>query len=169
MNKRALLCLVTAMAFLTYTVGGLTMSYAAPKTAVVEVGPGTITGKITDFDEKPLEGKSVKILDSMGTVKFSAITDKDGKYSIENLSAGTYTVIMASSMKATLLVKPGSENTLINAMVPMTTQPYSGSAIGGLSAPLVVAIGMGAVMVGVAAYGIAAYDSSPHAMTPVSP
>ena len=167
MNKRALLCLVTAMAFLTYTVGGLTMSYAAPKTAVVEVGPGTITGKITDFDEKPLEGKSVKILDSMGKVKFSAVSDKDGMYSIENLTAGIYTVVMANSMKATLLVKPGSENTLINAMVPITTQPYSAGGDAGISSSMVVAIAMGCVMVGVAAYGIAAYDSTPH--SPVSP
>ena len=162
MRRRALLCLVTAMAFFTYSVCGLTMSYAAPRAAMVEVKPGTLTGKLMDMDEKPLAGKTVKILDSMGKLKYSTTTSEEGTYSIEQLASGTYSMIVAGSQKVTLLVKPNANSTIINAMLPKTTKPYGAGAIAGLGAPLVVAIAGGCVLVGVAAYGIASYDSKVH-------
>lgn len=162
MRRRALLCLVTAMAFFTYSVCGLTLSYAAPRSVVVEVKTGTLTGKLTDMDEKPLQGKTVKILDSMGKVKYSATTGQDGDYAFESLSAGTYTMVVADSQKVTLLVKESANNHVVNAMLPRTTKPYGAGAVAGLGAPLVVAIAGGCVLVGVAAYGIASYDSKTH-------
>jgi len=150
------------MAFFTYSVCGLTLSYAAPRNAVVEVKTGALTGKLTDMDEKPLSGKTVKILDTMGKLKYSATTGQDGKYAIENLSAGTYTMVVADSQKVTLLVKASSSNQIINAMLPKTTKPYGAGAIAGLGAPLVVAIAGGLILVGVATYGIVEYDSKAH-------
>jgi len=61
MRGRALFSLLTAVAFATYSVFGLSASYAAPNAGVVEVKPGVLTGKIMDLDEKPVEGKSVKM------------------------------------------------------------------------------------------------------------
>jgi len=162
MRRRALLCLVTAMAFFTYSVCGLTMSYAAPRTAMVEVKPGTLTGKLTDMDEKPLAGKTVKVLDSMGKIKYSATTGEEGTYAIENLASGTYSMIVADSQKVTLLVKSSANSTVINAMLPKTTKPYGAGAGASLGAPLIVAIAGGCVLVGVASYGIASYDSKTH-------
>ena len=160
MRRQAVLCLVTAMAFFTYSVCGLTMSYAAPKATVVEVKPGTMTGKVTDMDEKPLEGVSMKLLDSMGKVKYSASTAKDGTYSIEGIVAGSYSLIIADTQKVSLVVKPGSKNTLVNAMLPTATEPYAAGDIAGLSTPLIIAIAGGCVIIGVAIYGIVEYDSS---------
>jgi len=164
-----MLCLITAIAFATYSVAGLPMSYAGTKAAVVEAKTGTLTGKITDMEEAPLAGKSVKVLDAAGEVKYSATSNKKGEYSLKGLVAGTYTLIMAESQKVTLIVKDDSTNSLLNAMVPGNSQAY---AAGQLGAPLIIAIVGGCVLVGVAAYGISSYDSDTHeapVTIPVSP
>ena len=166
MRKRAMLCLITAIVFATYSVAGLPMSYAGTKAAVVEVKTGTLTGKITDMEETPLAGQTVKVLDAVGTVKYSATSNKKGEYSIKGLEVGTYTLIMAESQKVTLIVKDDSTNTLLNAMLPAKSQAY---AAGQLGAPLIVAIVGGCVLVGVAAYGISSYDSDTHEAAPVIP
>ena len=160
MRKRAILCLVMAVVFATYTVSSATMALATPKAAVVEVKTGTLTGQVTTMDEKPLAGISVKILDTSGKVKHTASTDANGKYEIAGLGDGTYTLMVADSQKVSLLVKPGANNTIINAMLPATTKPYSAGFTEGLSAPLIVAITGGVVLVGMAAYGVSEFDSS---------
>ncbi len=170
MRGRALLSLLTAVAFAAYSVYGLSVSYAAPKAAVVEVRPGVLTGKIMDLDEKPVEGKSVRILDAAGKVKHTAMTGKDGAYTIENLVAGTYTMIVADTQKVSLVVKPSSNNNVVNAMIPTTAAPYAAGAGPVLALPLIVAIAGGVVLVGVSASQIADYDSDdPYYLSPVSP
>lgn len=164
MRKRAMLCLITAIAFATYSVWGVSMSYAAPKTAVVEVKPGTLTGKVTDMDEKPLAGKTIKVVDALGAVKYKALTAEDGTYSVADLKPGTYTLIMADSQKVSLVVTAESTNTIVNAMLPANLKPYAAGAIG---APVIVAIAGGVILVGVAVYGITQYDSDEH--TPLIP
>ena len=166
MRRRVLISLLTAVAFATYSGYGLRMTYAAPKAAVVEVKPGVLTGKIMDLDEKPLEGKSVKILDEIGKVKNTATTDKEGKYTIDNLAAGTYTLVVANMQKVSLVVTPKSNNTVVNAMVPATSGPYAAGAEGGLSAPLIIGIAGGVLMVGSAAYLIADTDSDTEEQPP---
>ena len=143
MRGRALFSLLTAVAFATYSVFGLSASYAASNAGVVEVKPGVLTGKIMDLDEKPVEGKSVKILDAMGKAKHATTTGKDGTYTIDNLAAGTYTMVLADMQKVSLVVKSSSNNTVVNAMVPTTREPYTAGERGGLSAPLIVAIAGG--------------------------
>jgi hypothetical protein len=170
MRRRALLSLLTAVAFATYSVFGLSASYAAPKAAVVEVKPGVLTGKIMDLDEKPVQGKSVKILDAMGKAKHTATTDKDGAYTIDNLAAGTYTMVVADMQKVSLIVKSSSNNTVVDAMISRTTEPYAAGAGGGLSAPLIVAIAGGVLLIGFASYKIIDHDSdTQYQAPPVSP
>ena len=159
MRGRALLSLLTAVAFATYSVFGLSASYAAPKAAVVEVKPGVLTGKIMDLDEKPVEGKSVKILDAMGKAKHTATTGKDGTYRIDSLAAGTYTMVLADMQKVSLVVKPSSNNTVVNAMISTTTEPDSAGSGNGLSAPLIVAIAGGVLLIGFAIYKIVDHES----------
>jgi|GEM_PF-1472925 len=171
MRGRALLSLMTAVAFATYSVFGLSASYAAPKAGVVEVKPGVLTGKIMDLDEKPVEGKTVKILDAMGKTKHTTTTGKDGTYAIDNLAAGTYTMVVADMQKVSLVVKSSSNNTVVNAMVSTTTEPYSAGSGNGLSAPLIVAIAGGVLLIGFAAWKIADHDSETYYQEtpPVSP
>jgi hypothetical protein len=170
MRRRALFSLLTAVAFATYSVYGLSLSYAAPKTAVVEVKPGVLTGKVMDLDEKPLAGKSVKILDAMGKAKYVTTTGTDGMYTIESLAAGTYTMVVADMQKVSLVVKSSSNNTVVNAMVPTTTEPYAAGDVGGLSAPLIVAIAGGVLLVGFAAWKISDSDDNTRTVAPpVSP
>jgi hypothetical protein len=169
MRRRALLSLLTAVAFATYSVYGLSLSYAAQKTAVVEVKPGVLTGKVMDLDEKPLAGKAVKILDAMGKAKYATTTGKDGTYTIDSLAAGTYTMVVADMQKVSLVVKSSSNNSVVNAMVPTTTEPYTAGAAG-LSAPLIVAIAGGVLLVGFAAWQISDSDSDTRVEEPpVSP
>lgn len=165
MRGRALLALVTAVAFATYSVYGLSVCYAAPKAAVVEVKPGVLSGKIMDMDEKPLEGKSVKILDAMGKVKYTTATDKEGMYTIDNLAAGTYTMVLADVQKVSLVVKSDSNNTVVNAMVPMTTGTYN-AGTSGLSAPVIVAIAGGVLLVGFGIWKIIDHDSDTYYSPP---
>ena len=167
MRTRSAVCLVTAIAFLTYSVFGFTVSYAEPRAVTVEVKPGTMTGKIMNIEEKPLAGKTVKVLDATGAVKYSAVSADNGTYAINELAVGTYTLIMADTQKVTLRVKSDSGSSVINAMLPVSSKPYAAGAAAGLTAPLIVAIAGGAVLVGVASYGIASYDSKTH--TKVSP
>ncbi len=159
MRRRALISLLTAMAFASYSVFGVSSSYSSQKAAVVEVKPGVLTGKIMDLDENPMSGKSVKILDAVGKAKYTTTTGKDGTYTINNLTAGTYTMVVADMQKVSLEVKASSNNTVVNAMVPATTQPYAAGAGGGLSAPLIVAIAGGVLLVGFAAWKIADHDT----------
>jgi len=167
MRGPALLSLLTAVDFATYSVFGLSTSYAAPKAGVVEVKPGVLTGKIMDLDEKPVEGKSVKILDAMGKAKHATTTGKDGTYAIDNLAAGTYTMVLADMQKVSLVVKSSSNNTVVNAMVPTTTEPYSAGKKGGLSAPLIVAIAGGVLLIGFGIYKIV--DNNPCTDDPPPP
>jgi hypothetical protein len=165
-----MLSLLTAVAFATYSVYGLGMCYAEQKAAVIEVKPGVLTGKIMDLDEKPMEGKSVKILDAMGKVKYAAATDKEGMYKIENLAAGTYTMIVAGVQKVSLVVKSDSNNTVVNAMVPMTTGPYNAGAEGGLSVPVIIAITGGVLLLGFGIYKIVDHGGdTKYVPIPVSP
>ena len=166
MRRRALISLLTAVAFASYSIYGLSPSYAAQKTAVVEVKPGVLTGKIMDLDENPLAEKSVKILDAVGKAKYTTTTGKDGTYTIENLAAGTYTMVVADMQKVSLEVKSSSNNTVVNAMVPTTTKPYTAGAGGGLSAPLIVAIAGGVLLVGFASWKIADHDSDTYYRAP---
>jgi len=160
MNRRAILCLVMAVAFATFSVQSASLVFATSKAAVIEVKTGALTGKVTSMDEKPLAGVSLKILDAVGTVKHSATTNNEGKYEIAALATGTYTLTVADSQKISLVVKPDANSTVVNAMLPSTTKPYAAGAA--LNTPLVVAIAGGVVLIGVAAYGISEYDSDTH-------
>ncbi len=162
MRGRASISLLTAVAFATYSVFALSASYAASKAAVVEVKPGVLTGKIMNMDEQPMAGQSVKVLDAVGKAEYTATTSEDGTYSIDNLAAGTYTMVIAGMQKIALVVKSSSNNTVVNAMVPTSMEPYTAGAAGGLSAPLIVAIAGGVLLVGFAAWQIADHDSDVH-------
>jgi protocatechuate 3,4-dioxygenase beta subunit/uncharacterized protein YegP (UPF0339 family) len=53
-------------------------------------GTGTVTGKITDTNGKPVEGATVALGSSVAT------TDAEGKYIFENVPAGNYTLFVSA-------------------------------------------------------------------------
>lgn len=65
-------------------------STAAPRIPdVVMTAPGTVTGRVCDHSGKVLEGAKVELKQNNKTIG-TAMTNKDGVYSFENVKGGTY-------------------------------------------------------------------------------
>jgi len=58
---------------------------------------GRIEGKVTDPKGAAIAGASVTITDDANNRKFTAVTDKDGRYKAEGLPAGVYTVVISAT------------------------------------------------------------------------
>ncbi|WP_295938052.1 carboxypeptidase-like regulatory domain-containing protein [uncultured Alistipes sp.] len=55
----------------------------------------TISGRVTDFDGKPIDRCEVKVLYSNFTIAYSVYSDGDGYYSIPDVAKGKYMAIYA--------------------------------------------------------------------------
>ena len=67
----------------------------SPTKAPVAPAPGaggTISGKVTDPDDKPLSGATMTLKNSTGEVVATRMTGPDGKYEFTNVPPGEYTV-----------------------------------------------------------------------------
>ncbi len=165
-KRNGAICCLVAVVFLVNSVFGISMSYATGKNSSVEVKPGILTGQVTNMDKDALANVSVKIVNITGKVLFSAITDIDGKYSIQNLTPGKYTLIIGDIQKVVLEVKQEAEISMVNAMLTLNTESYAAGSVGSLSAPIVAAVAGGVVIIAVTAYGISEYDSDTEAISP---
>ncbi|MEM6803849.1 MAG: TonB-dependent receptor, partial [Bacteroidota bacterium] len=65
----------------------LCLAFAIPLYAT-SVFAGTITGKVSDLEDRPLAGATIKLLDT----KKGALANEKGVYKIQNVKAGTYTL-----------------------------------------------------------------------------
>ncbi|MFV0536704.1 MAG: carboxypeptidase-like regulatory domain-containing protein [Dysgonomonas sp.] len=59
----------------------------------------TISGRVTDFDDKPISNCKIRVLRSNFTDAYVAYTDKDGFYSVPNVEKGKYMAIYALRME----------------------------------------------------------------------
>lgn len=50
---------------------------------------------------------------------------KRKKRAVDNLVEGTYTMVLADMQRVSLVVKSSSNNTVVNATVPTTKEPYA--------------------------------------------
>ncbi|MGH9932976.1 MAG: carboxypeptidase regulatory-like domain-containing protein [Pyrinomonadaceae bacterium] len=57
---------------------------------------GRIEGKVTDPKGAAVAGASVKITDETSKQEFTGVTDQQGRYKIEGLPAGVYTVVISA-------------------------------------------------------------------------
>src|SRR5229473_8374764 len=57
---------------------------------------GRIEGKVTDPKGAVVSGATVTVTDPVSNQTFSALTDDQGRYKIEGLKAGTYTVTISA-------------------------------------------------------------------------
>jgi hypothetical protein len=65
--------------------------------AIAYAAGGRIEGKVTDPKGDSLVGASVTITEEGSNQKFTAVTDQQGRYKIEGLPAGNYTVLISAT------------------------------------------------------------------------
>src|SRR3954469_12229549 len=70
-------------------VASLTLAFALASTTALA---GTITGTVTGPDGKPFMGAFVIAEDTQNKMTVNVLSNEQGRYSIGNLPAGTYTV-----------------------------------------------------------------------------
>jgi Carboxypeptidase regulatory-like domain/Peptidase family M1 domain len=63
---------------------------------VAHAAGGRIEGKVTDPKGAVVSGATVKVTDPVSSQTFSAVTDDQGRYKVEGLKAGTYTVTISA-------------------------------------------------------------------------
>ncbi len=167
MRKICAVCLIYILMFCIIFFFGQAKSYAVDKNTKVDIRSGLLTGKVSDMDKKPLPNISIKIIDFMGKVKYSALTDKQGTYAVKDILAGTYLLTIANKQKILLNVNQDAGTGKIYIMLPKSAPSYASGSISTLSTPLLVTIVGGVVLVGASFYGISKYDSGTY--YPVSP
>ena len=74
----------------------LSFAFIALPFAVVHGAGGRIEGKVTDQKGAVVSGAAVTVTDPVSNKTFSAVTDDQGRYKIEGLTAGTYTVTISA-------------------------------------------------------------------------
>ncbi|HVQ36838.1 MAG TPA: carboxypeptidase regulatory-like domain-containing protein, partial [Pyrinomonadaceae bacterium] len=65
--------------------------------AIAYAAGGRIEGRVTDPKGDAVVGASVTITDEVNNQRFSAVTDQQGRYKIEGLPAGSYSVVISAS------------------------------------------------------------------------
>lgn len=65
--------------------------------AIASAAGGRIEGKVTDPKGDAVVGASVTITEEGSNQKFNAVTDQQGRYKIEGLPAGNYTVLISAT------------------------------------------------------------------------
>jgi hypothetical protein len=58
---------------------------------------GTVTGIVTDPKGSVIVGAAITLIDPLSNQTFTAITDKNGRYKIEGLPAGTYVISVSAT------------------------------------------------------------------------
>ena len=65
---------------------------------IAHAAGGRIEGKITDPKGAAISGATVTVTNQVTKQDFTAVTDNQGKYKVEGLPAGIYTVRVASKV-----------------------------------------------------------------------
>ncbi len=93
------------------------LALVAMPTMIVHSAGGRIEGKVTDPKGASVLGAQITVLDPASEQKFTAITDTEGHFKIEGLTAGTYTVIISAAgfseaRRETVTVTDGAATTV---------------------------------------------------------
>src|SRR5438876_530712 len=74
----------------------LSLAFVALPFVVAHGAGGRIEGKVTDPKGAVVSGAHVTVTDPVSKQTFSAVTDDQGRYKVEGLKAGTYTVTISA-------------------------------------------------------------------------
>ena len=139
----------------------------APSTSAVaaanqlEVKPGTLSVSVVDHGGKAMPEAGLKLMSGAGKVLKTAKADKKGTYSLKDLKAGAYRLIVADRIIVPFNVSKKAKVADLLVVVPAKPR-YAAGQGGGilalLSNPFVIA---GIVAVAIA-IPIALHDSSHH-------
>jgi hypothetical protein len=86
MKQRKLKAIVIVLSFV----------FVALPFVVAHGAGGRIEGKVTDPKGAVVSGATITVTDPVSNQTFSAVTDDQGRYKIEGLKAGTYTVTISA-------------------------------------------------------------------------
>ncbi|MFC0186763.1 carboxypeptidase regulatory-like domain-containing protein [Fictibacillus aquaticus] len=140
---------VSAPSHQTFIVG---FSIAEGETATVDVNllasPGSITGTVIDEDTgAPIEGASLKVVNSSGITDATVLTDVNGQYTVNSLAPGNYVITFYSDGHGTKTVGayvqsnlPTTVNVSLKRLAGVLTGIVSsgGSAISGSTVDVVL-------------------------------
>ena len=108
--------------------------------SVVHAASGSITGKVTDPRGAAIPGASVTVTNKTTNQDFSTVTDAQGRYKVEGLTAGVYDIVIVAkgfkeSRQADIKVEDnavksvdvGLEIAPVEAQVKVATGPQKGN------------------------------------------
>jgi len=147
----ALVCFVGAQLFAPVA------AWAADKAAIT-LKSGALTGKVATASGTAVEMATVKILDKDQQVVADLKTDKEGKFAVESLKAGTYTVSVAQKHSFGVVVADEGKTSNLVILLPGSKTYAAGQegGMGGAQTGLLV----GGGTAGVVGAGIVIHNST---------
>lgn len=117
--------MVVAVALLLSPVVSTDALFAAQRTnSSVNVKPGSLTGKITDVMGDAMGHLTIQVLNTKGEQFVATRTDATGKFALEGITEGTYTVLIGANVKVGINVTDQATLSELVFMIP-STKPYS--------------------------------------------
>ena len=105
---------------------------------------GDLQGTLLNSNLEPTAGAEVNVVDANGKVVASAVTDKDGKFTLPDLEPGQYRLQIGEDVDLNLVVSDTSKVTNLRVVLPdgATVGAAGAGAAGGLSFIQLGAIGL---------------------------
>ena len=168
MNKILAMALKAALVGLMAlypNLGAMGTAKAAPAAGTapsVFAKTGTLKGILVDQTSgKPIANKTLTVLDANGKTVASAVTDKDGKFSLPDLQPGEYRLVMGDGLELKLTVADNGTTNNLKIVVPSNSEGLApglieGPAIGAANWTYIALAGVTAAILVPSGFAIAA-------------
>ncbi|UCD56212.1 MAG: carboxypeptidase regulatory-like domain-containing protein [Candidatus Hydrogenedentota bacterium] len=118
-NTRIALAILIAFALVLHPFASSGGAVDAPaEKEVLFLKAGTLEGTIVDTTGKPIERARIRVLDKNGATVTKAITDNSGRFILQDLSVGGYTLAIGEKYTLKLVLKEDAETSEIKVVVP---------------------------------------------------
>lgn len=123
---------VLSMVFAVLLVSGTSVWAATAEVeSTVKVCSGSFSGTLNTSEGKPLADTTIEIANADGKVVTSITTNSTGKYKVDFLAEGKYTVSVAGVMQGDLVSTPNSEVKVLHMFIPSPNLPPAPGGGGG--------------------------------------